>query len=53
MIEDWEIGALYFKCYTKYKNEKTAAEKVKEKYPDEFKSKDIHFPAEEFKTIKF
>lgn len=43
MIEDWEIGALYFKCYTKYKDEKTATEKVKEKYFDEFKSKDIHF----------
>jgi len=44
MIEDWEIGALYWNALKKYKNEIVAVEKVKEKYFVEFKEKkDIHF----------
>ncbi|MFZ1288502.1 MAG: hypothetical protein WAR79_00305 [Melioribacteraceae bacterium] len=44
MIEDWETGALYWKMLNKYKNEKIASEKVKEKYFDDFaKTKDLLF----------
>lgn len=35
MIEDWEIGALYWKCL-RGNNERVALEKVKEKYWDDF-----------------
>lgn len=44
MIEDWEIGALYWNCLKAANcNESTALQKVKEKYEDEFKTKDLHF----------
>jgi hypothetical protein len=44
MIEDWELGQLYWNCFTKYQNEKIACEKVKEKYLEDFvKTKDLHF----------
>ncbi|MDP2090974.1 MAG: hypothetical protein Q8K30_05260 [Candidatus Gracilibacteria bacterium] len=44
MIEDWEIGQLYWNCFYTYKDEKVALEKVKEKYFDDFaKTKDLHF----------
>lgn len=44
MIEDWEIGSLYWNCLKAAEgNETVALEKVKEKYEDEFKGKDIHF----------
>ncbi|MBU0481056.1 MAG: hypothetical protein KKG47_08140 [Proteobacteria bacterium] len=37
MIEDWEIGALYWNCLKDNNgNEQTALEKVKEKYWDQF-----------------
>jgi hypothetical protein len=40
MIEDWEVGALFWK----YPDEKVACEKVKQKYFDDFaKTKDLHF----------
>ena len=42
MIEDWEIGALYWNCLKKEKQEKKAIQKVKEKYFDEFKKKDLY-----------
>ncbi len=44
MIEDWEIGALYWKCLHKADgNETLAIQKVKEKYFDTFTQKnDIH-----------
>ena len=44
MIEDWEIGALYWNCLRKAEgNEGIALEKVKEKYEQEFLSrKDIY-----------
>lgn len=32
MIEDWEIGVLYWKMYDKFKDETIAIEKVREKY---------------------
>ena len=42
MIEDWEIGALYWNCLKKEKSEKVAVQKVKQKYFNEFKTKDLH-----------
>lgn len=44
MIEDWEIGALYFNCLRDAEgNEKVALEKVRYKYETEFlKEKDIY-----------
>lgn len=45
MIEDWEIGALYWKCLKAAEgNQALALEKVRQRYEDEFiKKKDIHF----------
>ena len=44
MIEDWEIGVLYWKCLVQEKgNEQEALAKVKQKYFDTFKTLDIHF----------
>jgi hypothetical protein len=44
MIEDWEIGALFFNCLKHaHGDEKIATAKVREKYFDTFKTKDIHF----------
>lgn len=43
MIEDWEIGALYWNCLNASgKDEKAALEKVKQKYLVEFSQKDIY-----------
>jgi len=43
MIEDWEIGTLYWNCYNKYKDEEKAREKVKEKYFEEMaKKRDLY-----------
>lgn len=43
MIEDWEIGQLYWNCL-KGGDEAAAVEKVKQKYFDDFaKTKDLHF----------
>lgn len=43
MIEDWEIGALYWNCLNASgKDEKAALEKVKHKYLTEFSKKDIY-----------
>jgi hypothetical protein len=43
MIEDWELGALYWNCYFRYgRNEKKANELVRKKYFGEFLNKDIH-----------
>ncbi len=44
MIEDWEIGALYWNCLRKAKENKSIAlQKVREQYEDNFiKNKDIH-----------
>lgn len=44
MIEDWEIGQLYWNCFDKYKDEKIACKKVREKYYDTFlKKNEIYF----------
>jgi hypothetical protein len=44
MIEDWEIGQLFWNCLKKYGNEERAVEKVREKYFDHFaQTKDLHF----------
>jgi hypothetical protein len=43
MIEDWEIGALYWNCFKKTKDGKETCELVKKKYWDDFAlSKDTH-----------
>jgi hypothetical protein len=43
MIEDWELGQLYWNCLKNSDNdEKKAIEKVKQKYFDEFTKKDIY-----------
>lgn len=42
MIEDWEIGQLYWNCVDNY-GEKNAVQKVREKYFDDFaKKKDLY-----------
>ena len=44
MIEDWEIGMLYFNCLKNAKgDEQEAISKVKEKYFDFFMKRDTHF----------
>ncbi|MDR3244357.1 MAG: hypothetical protein LBT79_06365 [Elusimicrobiota bacterium] len=44
MIEDWEIGMLYFNCLKRARgNESIAIAKVRLKYFDEFLKKDLHF----------
>ncbi len=43
MIEDWEIGQLYWNCLEKHKNEQLALNKVKQKYFNDFAlTKDIY-----------
>jgi hypothetical protein len=43
MIEDWEIGELYWNCLKRHGDEKVACEKVRYKYFDDFaKTKDLH-----------
>ena len=43
MIEDWEIGQLYWNCFKKYRDKNIAVIKVKEKYLNDFAyTKDIH-----------
>lgn len=44
MIEDWEIGMLYFNCLKTAKgDERVAISKVEEKYFDYFITRDLHF----------
>lgn len=44
MIEDWEIGMLYFNCLIGANgDEKIAVQKVKEKYFDSFTKRDLYF----------
>lgn len=45
MIEDWELGALYFNCLNKAKgNEEEACKKVREKYLDYmWRERDLYF----------
>ena len=44
MIEDWEVGQLYWNCVRRYESEQEALNKVKQKYLDEFVSKkDLYF----------
>lgn len=44
MIEDWEIGQLYWNCFARYEgNEAKAVADVRKKYFDDFaKTKDLH-----------
>ena len=43
MIEDWELGQLFWNCLKDHRDEKVACEKVKQKYLDDFaKTKDLH-----------
>ena len=44
MIEDWETGQLFWRMLDKYKDEKIACGKVREKYLDDFaRTKDLYF----------
>lgn len=44
MLEDWEVGALYWNCLARCNDEDEALRKVKEKYFDTFTRKtDLHF----------
>lgn len=44
MIEDWEIGMLYFNCLDRANGDEHAAiAKVRQKYFDTFMRKDLHF----------
>jgi len=44
MIEDWETGQLFWKCFDEQKDEKIACEKVREKYLDDLAmTKDLYF----------
>ena len=43
MIEDWEIGMLYWNCLMQCSNnEKVALQRVEEKYFDKFLEKDLY-----------
>ena len=42
MIEDWEIGALYWRCVREGATPEEAVEKVRQKYWHDFCVKDIH-----------
>ncbi len=43
MIEDWEIGALYWNCLKRHKNNELAAiEDVKKKYINDYTQKDLY-----------
>lgn len=43
MIEDWELGQLYWNCLKQHGDEKVACDKVRYKYFDDFaKTKDLH-----------
>lgn len=42
MIEDWEIGALYWNCLKVASSEQEAIEKVREKYIDQITKTDVH-----------
>jgi hypothetical protein len=42
-VLDWEAGALFWNCFRRHGNEQDALVKVREKYLDEFRSKDLHF----------
>lgn len=44
MIEDWEIGQLYWNCLRNYGSEEIAIQKVEEKYKNDFiNNKDLYF----------
>ena len=44
MIEDWEVGALFWKMLEKTGDEEAACKAIREKYLDDFaKTKDLHF----------
>lgn len=43
MIEDWELGMLYWNCLRRSATEEIAVQKVKDKYFHEFIKKDLHF----------
>lgn len=44
MIEDWEVGALYWNCFSRSGSEEDALDKVREKYFDDFvNNRDLYF----------
>jgi hypothetical protein len=42
MIEDWEIGELYWNCLKASRSPEDAVEKVRQKYLTEFAGKDLY-----------
>lgn len=42
-VLDWEIGALYWRCFRKTNDEQITLDMVKEKYWNQFTKKDLHF----------
>lgn len=43
-VLDWEVGALYWNCYRGAEgNEESALRKVRQKYLEEFSTRDLHF----------
>jgi len=42
-VLDWEAGQLYWNCLRSSQNEQEALNKVKQKYLDAFRTKDLHF----------
>ena len=42
MIEDWEIGALYWNCLKTSKSPEEAADKVRRKYMEDLASSDVY-----------
>ena len=43
MIEDWEVGVLYWNMMDTYHNEEMACQKVKDKFYHEFIKRDLYF----------
>lgn len=43
MVSDWEVGRLFWRCLEKHQDEEKACLDVRNKYLNEFASKDIHF----------
>ena len=53
-ILDWEIGALFWKCFYRHDhNEKIALEKVRRKYVDEFFKTDLHLFLRHHQRVPF
>ena len=43
MIEDWEVGALYWRVFDDTNDEEAACKAVRKRFYEEFVKKDLHF----------